>query len=211
MTITNYQVILISYLLGAIPFAFILTKYKTGNDIRDVGTGSIGAMNTFETTNSRLLGFSVFLLDAIKASIAVLIARQLSGGNMYTASLACVFAMLGHNYSVFMGFKGGRGLAPAVGGISMINPLGIFFWALMWVTSYFIIKKDVHIANVSASLLSPVLLISAPNLIIWKTQTMGFSRIWDYITLFILMNIVIIVKHIEPIKKMIDEIKDGEF
>lgn len=211
MNLMNYQVVFISYLLGAIPFAFILTKYKTGNDIRDLGTGSIGAMNTFESTNSHLFGVLVFLLDALKAVLAVSIAKWISGGNMYTVSLACVFAMLGHNYSAFMGFKGGRGLAPAVGGIAMINPVGIFFWALMWVTSYFVIKKDVHIANVAASLLAPVLLISAPDLVLWKTQTMGFSRLWDYKTLYILMNILIVVKHISPIKKMIDEIKDGEF
>ncbi len=211
MSIMNYQVIVIAYILGAIPFAYILTKLKTGSDIRDMGSGSIGAMNTYESTDSHFLAYSVFLLDALKAALAVIIAKWISGGNMYTASLACVFAMLGHNYSAFMGFKGGRGLASAVGGIAMINPLGIFFWGLMWVTSYFIIKKDIHIANVAASFLAPVLLISAPDLVIWKTQTMGFSRLWDYKTLYIFMNILIIVKHITPIKKMIDEFKDGEF
>src|SRR3982750_915222 len=117
-------VMLIAYLLGAIPFGYLLVKLKTGADVRTSGSGNIGATNVMRTSG-RGAGILTLLLDIAKGYAAVWIAGRLTGADVLWMSVAAVTVMLGHAYPVFLGFKGGKAVASVVGAFLCLTP-----WAL---------------------------------------------------------------------------------
>ena len=117
-------VLLIAYLLGAIPFGYLLVKWKTGADVRAAGSGNIGATNVMRTTG-RGAGVVTLLLDIAKGYAAVWIAGRLTGQDVLWMSLAALAVMAGHAYPVFLGFKGGKAVASFVGAFLCLTP-----WAL---------------------------------------------------------------------------------
>ena len=115
-----------SYLMGSIPFGFILTKIFLEKDIRDIGSGNIGATNALRTGN-KLIGYSTLILDVAKAIIPVIFVKINYPDLIYIASLS---AFLGHVFPVWLKFKGGKGVATYVGILFSINVLlGIIFTA----------------------------------------------------------------------------------
>ncbi len=119
MTI-KYVIPVMGYLLGSIPFGFIIVKTTQGTDIRGVGSGNIGATNVFR--KSRFAGLLTLLLDGAKGYLAVLIARWL-GADLTWQGIAAVAAILGHVFTVWLGFKGGKGAAAGCGAFLAISPL----------------------------------------------------------------------------------------
>ena len=117
-------VLLIAYLLGAIPFGYLLVKWKTGADVRAAGSGNIGATNVMRTTG-RAVGVVTLLLDIAKGYLAVWTAGRLTGQEALWMSLAALAVMAGHAYPVFLGFKGGKAVASFVGAFLCLTP-----WAL---------------------------------------------------------------------------------
>src|ERR1035437_6606860 len=117
-------VLLIAYLLGAIPFGYLLVKWKTGADVRAAGSGNIGASNVMRTTG-RAVGVVTLLLDIAKGYLAVWTAGRLTGQEALWMSLAALAVMAGHAYPVFLGFKGGKAVASFVGAFLCLTP-----WAL---------------------------------------------------------------------------------
>ena len=107
------------YLLGSIPFGLVLTKLAGYGDIRDIGSGNIGATNVLRTGN-KPAALATLLLDSGKGAIAVLLARVLAGED--AALIAGAAAFLGHLYPVWLGFKGGKGVATAAGVLLALNP-----------------------------------------------------------------------------------------
>ena len=118
------MVVLIAYCLGAIPFGYLLVKFKTGTDVRTAGSGNIGATNVMRTTG-RGAGILTLILDIAKGYAAVWIAARLTEGDILWMSVAAVTVMLGHAYPVFLGFKGGKAVASVVGAFLCLTP-----WAL---------------------------------------------------------------------------------
>ncbi|MBP1597954.1 MAG: plsY [Acidobacteria bacterium] len=118
----EYLIPLIGYLLGAIPFGFILVKAASGNDIRLAGSGNIGATNVFR--QSRLVGILTLVLDAGKGYLAVLIAGWLGGDASWQAA-AALGAVLGHVFTVFLRFKGGKGVATGFGAFLALTPAAV--------------------------------------------------------------------------------------
>jgi acyl phosphate:glycerol-3-phosphate acyltransferase len=117
-------VVVIAYLLGAIPFGYLLVKWKTGADVRAAGSGNIGATNVMRTTG-RAAGILTLLLDIAKGFAAVWIAGRLTAPDLDTAlwmSVAALAVMAGHAYPVFLGFKGGKAVASFVGAFLCLMP-----------------------------------------------------------------------------------------
>ncbi len=114
----------IAYLLGAIPFGYLLVKWKTGGDVRAAGSGNIGATNVLRTTG-RATGVATLLLDIGKGYLAVWIAGRLTDGSPACQSLAALSVMAGHAYPVFLKFKGGKAVAPFVGAFLCLTPLAL--------------------------------------------------------------------------------------
>src|SRR5580700_555380 len=111
---TGLLVILIAYLIGAIPFGFLLVKLTTGKDVRASGSGNIGATNVLRTSG-RGAGIATLLLDIVKGFGAVWLAAELTSDSTFWTSAAGLAVMAGHAYPVFLKFKGGKAVASFVG------------------------------------------------------------------------------------------------
>ena len=142
---------IISYLMGSIPFGFILTKIFLKKDIRKIGSGNIGATNALRTGN-KLIGYSTLLLDVIKAILPVLYVKINHPELIYIASL-CAF--LGHVFPVWLKFKGGKGVATYVGILFTINILLGFIFCVSWLL-IFLISKYSSLSSLIGSLTIPV-------------------------------------------------------
>jgi acyl phosphate:glycerol-3-phosphate acyltransferase len=121
-----------AYLIGGIPFGLIIVRLMKGSDVRDEGSGNIGATNVLRTTGP-LAGVLTLLLDAAKAFFAVWLADRLSGASEFWMSFAALAALLGHAFPVWLGFKGGKAVAPFVGAFAYLTPLPLFAVALLFV------------------------------------------------------------------------------
>ena len=119
-----------SYLFGSIPFGYILLRIFRGQDVRQTGSGNIGATNV--ARSSPVLGILTLLLDALKGAAAVAVTRALFPDQMMLAAIAALFAILGHAFPVWLRFRGGKGVATGLGSFLMLAPkivliaLGIF-------------------------------------------------------------------------------------
>lgn len=144
---------IISYLIGSIPFSFLTAKYLGGIDIRNYGSGNTGATNVFRTLGKKAGAFA-FLGDFLKGFIIAIIVKKFIGIDVAVISSALV--ILGHCYPVFLGFKGGKGVATAGGTVFALYPLiGIILLS----TVILIVKltRIVSLASISAAILFPVL------------------------------------------------------
>jgi glycerol-3-phosphate acyltransferase PlsY len=118
MTIQAWEALLGAYLLGSVPSAYIVARFVAGVDIRQVGDGNMGAKNTFETVG-KLAGVAVGVADVGKGALAVAIARHFSLSEE-VALLSGACAVLGHDFPLFLGFRGGQGMAAMVGIFSVL-------------------------------------------------------------------------------------------
>jgi glycerol-3-phosphate acyltransferase PlsY len=175
-------IVLGSYLLGSIPFGCILTKVFLKKDIRDIGSGNIGATNALRTGN-KLLGYSTLALDIAKAILPVLYVKFNYPDYIFIASL-CAF--LGHVFPFWLKFKGGKGVATYVGILFSINfILGIIF-IISW-SATFLVSKYSSLSSLVASLMVPVYLIIFEN----------YNSIF-----FIIMFVLIFYTHRENVKRL---------
>ncbi|MCS6988312.1 MAG: glycerol-3-phosphate acyltransferase [Chloroherpetonaceae bacterium] len=140
-----------AYLFGSIPFAYLLVSMFSGKDIRNEGTGNVGAMNAFDVTGSKALGIAVMILDAFKGVVAVLAAKDLFDANDYAMQLATLSATLGHCYPIWLKFRGGRGLATAAGATLMFVPSVFVAWCVVWSLAW-LYSKRLHFCNISATI-----------------------------------------------------------
>jgi len=121
---TPLLALLIAYLLGAIPFGYLLVRLTTGSDVRSSGSGNIGATNVLRTTG-RAAGIATLFLDIAKGYAAVWIAGRLTGEEPIWMSLAALAVMAGHAFPVFLGFKGGKAVATFIGAFLCLTPLAL--------------------------------------------------------------------------------------
>ena len=145
---------IVSYLMGSIPFGFILTKIFLKKDIRDIGSGNIGATNALRTGN-KLIGYSTLILDVAKAIIPVIFVKINYPDLIYIASL-CAF--LGHVFPIWLKFKGGKGVATYVGILFSINLLlGIIFTASWGII--FLIFRYSSLSSIIGSISIPIYIL----------------------------------------------------
>jgi glycerol-3-phosphate acyltransferase PlsY len=116
--------VIISYLLGSIPFGYLIVRLKTGRDVRSSGSGNIGATNVLRTTG-RIAGVLTLLLDFAKGYLAVWLASRLTAGDPVWMAASAVAVLLGHAYPVFLKFKGGKAVASTVGAFLLLTPTAI--------------------------------------------------------------------------------------
>ena len=175
-------IILISYLLGSIPFGFLLTKIILKKDIREIGSGNIGATNVLRTGN-KIIGYSTLVLDILKAVIPILFIKIQFPEFIFISSLA---VFLGHVFPIWLKFNGGKGVATYVGILFCINYILGFFFIATWLVVFFISKYS-SLSSLLASLIIPIyyFFIDAENYYF-----------------FIIMFILIFYTHRENIKRL---------
>ena len=141
----------ISYLMGSIPFGFLLTKFFLKKDIREIGSGNIGATNALRTGN-KFIGYLTLILDIIKAVVPVIYVKINFPELIFLASL-CAF--LGHVFPIWLKFKGGKGVATYVGILFSINLLFGIIFAISW-GLIFLLSKYSSLSSLIASLSIPI-------------------------------------------------------
>ena len=174
---------IISYLMGSIPFGFILTKIFLKKDIREIGSGNIGATNALRTGN-KIIGYSTLVLDIFKAVAPVVYIKIFYLDFLYIASL-CAF--LGHVFPIWLKFKGGKGVATYLGILFTINFYFGFVFVISWFVTFFISKFS--------SLSS---LIGAASIPIYLLILNQFNQV----IFFTIMFILIFFTHKENIKRL---------
>ena len=174
---------IISYLMGSIPFGLILTKVFLKKDIREIGSGNIGATNALRTGN-KLIGYSTLILDVLKAVIPVLYVKINIPDAVYISAL-CAF--IGHVFPVWLKFKGGKGVATYVGILFSLNIIFGLVFGICWLIIFFISKYS-SLSSLIGSLSTPVYIL------IFE----GSENVFFYVIMFIL----IFFTHRENIKRL---------
>ena len=180
-----FTIIIISYLMGSIPFGLLLTKIFLNKDIRNVGSGNIGATNALRTGN-KSIGYATLISDILKAVIPVIFVKIYYTEYLYISSLS---VFLGHVFPIWLKFKGGKGVATYVGILSCINIyLGVVF-GIVWFIIFFIFKYS-SLSSLIGSLSIPII-----NFFIFKNEVVFF---------FVIMFVLIFYTHRENIKRLLN-------
>ena len=159
MTIQFIYAAILGYLCGSVPFGLLLTRAAGLGDIRKIGSGNIGATNVLRTGN-RWVAAATLILDASKAALPVLVARYFWGEE--AARIAAIGAFLGHCFPVWLGFKGGKGVAVMIGSLLALSwPVGLIFCAV-WLVIAFSQKRS-SLAALTAAATAPIFAFSLVN------------------------------------------------
>ena len=173
----------ICYLLGSIPFGFILTKIFLKKDIREIGSGNIGATNALRTGN-KFLGYATLFFDILKAVIPVIYIKFNFTELLYIASL-CAF--LGHVFPIWLKFKGGKGVATYVGILFAINIYFGLVFIISWLIT-FVLSKFSSLSSLIGSISIPIYLLILAQ--------------FDQVIFFTIMFVLIFFTHRENIKRL---------
>ncbi len=205
----NLAIILVlSYLVGSIPTSIIVSKLAKGIDIRDYGSGNAGGTNTIRVLGWKY-GIFVILFDAFKGAFAVVVIARLFGGNLPFSNqtpfdnftlvqiLAGLAAVLGHVWTIFAGFKGGKGIATALGflltlvTVDMLIAVAIFF-VIVLTTKY------VSLGSIAAAIALPLVMIIREN--VFGVDIQGYHTILPFV---ILTSALVIYTHRKNISRLI--------
>lgn len=177
--------VLLGYALGSVPFALILTRMGGAGDLRTIGSGNIGATNVLRTGRKGLAALTL-ILDLLKGTAAVLLARQFLPGTEIVAGAAAFF---GHLYPVWIGFKGGKGLATYAGILFGLHwPLGLGYGAV-WI-ALVLVTRISSVGGLGAAIAAPFLAWGAGHM--------------DYVPVLIAISMVAFWKHRANIERLID-------
>ena len=191
MFITNISLIIIFYLIGSLPFALILTKLSGFGDIRNIGSGNVGATNVLRTGN-KYLAFIVLSLDIIKGFVPLIILQfYFEDLSLLNKIILGHFAIIGHIFPIWLKFKGGKGVATYIGFLFSINPyIGLSFLILWLVVA--LSTKYSSLGSLTAILVAPIYFI--------------FINFNLYIGIFfIYLSLIIYLKHSENIKRLLNK------
>ena len=178
--------IIISYLMGSIPFGLILTKIFLKKDIRDIGSGNIGATNVLRTGN-KIIGYLTLSLDVLKAVIPVLYIKFNYPELVYVSSLS---VFLGHVFPLWLKFKGGKGVATYVGILFSINYILGFVFVTSWLIIFLVLRYS-SLGSILATFIIPIFILFNPN--------------YENEYFFTIMFILILFTHKENVKRLINK------
>ena len=189
------------FLLGGIPFGLLISRYWLKIDIRQLGSGNIGMTNVMRV-GGKLPGLLTFLLDFGKGSLSIILAKifvmpminEIEPQKIFL-SLAGVIVVCGHVFSVFLRFKGGKGISTLFGVLAVLNlNIGIFA-AGIWL-AIFLWKRISSLSGITMLTLLPLLFLIMP----WIKNE---SPVWSVFFLFLLLSFLLVYKHLENIKRLL--------
>ena len=184
--INDFSVIIFGYLIGSIPFGYILTKIFLKKDIRDIGSGNIGATNALRTGN-KIIGYLTLTLDIFKALIPILYIKLYNYDLILITSLS---VFIGHVFPIWLKFKVGKGVATYLGILVIINPMASLLFISTWLLTYIIFKFS-SLSSIIGSLMIPIYIY------IFE----GINNVYFFIIMFVL----IFYTHRENIKRLINK------
>ncbi len=191
----------LGYLLGSFPSAYVFVKIFRKIDIRKYGSGNVGALNAYEVSGSILIGLLVLLIDILKGFLAVEISKILFGQNSI-ALISGLSAVLGHNFSIWISFYGGRGLATSLGVLLSVNPSLIIVWCILWLIAYLRIR-NIHAGNIWATIFTPIVIF--PTLNFFKSFNKIEINAQTFIAFLLSISSLIFIKHLKPLANLVKE------
>lgn len=202
--------LLACYLAGTIPAAYLIVKLFHKKDVTKEGSGNVGTLNAFKVSNSKLTAVQVLLADFLKGAVPVFIMiffMNLGALQVYTASL---FILIGHNFNIWLRFKGGRGLASGAGIFAVINFVILLGWLVVWLIAS-LFKKGVLISNFAATLSLPLTAVFFKNLIIKTANPEIAMNDYNYFIIFVsAVMFIIILRHLELFKNFSSKNKNSK-
>ncbi len=196
-----FWAILVGYLIGSIPSAYLAVRFTARRDIRFEGSGNVGALNSYEVTRKKWIGAAVLLADAAKGAGAVVVTSQLISPEYSYQGAAGLAAIFGHNFNVWLRFHGGRGLATALGVMLLLGWIFAVVWCLLWFIAYRILH-DVHGGNVAATILAPLSLLVLPDS--WIVMSSWTGTTPPQVALVgAILCIFILVRHGEYLRRIV--------
>ncbi len=184
MKIAAYLVL--SYIVGAIPFAYIIAKLFKGIDIRKYGSGNPGATNVYRVSKS--LGLLALLCDALKGFVPVFLALRINLFSDWFVIAVILAVILGHMFTIFLNFKGGKGVATGCGAFLAINPLAIITCLLVFAV-VLSITKYVSLSSICAAIVLPISLLF-----------FGCSN--EILIFSVIIAAIVIIRHSANIKRL---------
>ncbi len=193
---------LFGYFLGSIPTAYLVVRWKSQLDIRIAGSGNVGTVNSFEVTKSPWVAVVVLLADFAKGALAVLAVRAFYPEGPYAVEWGLLGAVLGHNYPVWLRWRGGRGLATAAGGACLTFWGLIPAWITFWAVSFSVLRR-VNPASAVACVLTTATVFLSPMLLPGADRVGDLTPAWFTGSLMAL----ILMRLIEPVRSYLLELK----
>lgn len=194
----NYSLIfsvLLCYLFGSIPNGYLLVKYSCQKDITKEGSGNVGTLNALKVSNSKKTGIIVLVFDFLKGMLPLLLMIYVLKVNLLIVLISSLFIIIGHNYPVWLNFRGGRGLASAAGIFAVLNYGFLITWCLIW-GIYFLFRKDILMSNVIATLSLPFFAVVLRRFYQLTINSFLSPEYYNLIVFFtIIISILIIAKH----------------
>ncbi|HKQ93410.1 MAG TPA: glycerol-3-phosphate 1-O-acyltransferase PlsY [Blastocatellia bacterium] len=196
MTLLEAVSLIVAYLLGSIPFGYLMVRLASGADIRETGSGGTGATNVSRNAG-KAAGVVTLALDALKGAMAVLVARWLTGeaGTSWVIAAAAALAVIGHCFPVWLKFKAGKGVATGLGVFLAIAP-----WAALAALAVFIVvvwrTRFISLGSIIAAAFLPLWILLTHT---WIEPVGDFAPIMAALCA---VSTVIILKHSENIKRL---------
>jgi glycerol-3-phosphate acyltransferase PlsY len=178
---TPVLVLVTAYLIGAIPFGYLLVKLNRGEDVRSLGSGNIGATNVLRTTGTAL-GFTTLLLDIGKGALAVWVADRFLNGSVQWMSLTALAVMAGHAFPIFLRFKGGKAVASFVGAFWYLAPLPLLTVLFVFVVTV-TVTRYISLGSVLAAGFFPIavfLIDHPPGIVVVCAAIAGVFVVWRH-------------------------------
>ncbi len=191
--------IIIGYLVGSLPTAYLILKISNGVDIRELGSKNVGTLNSYDVTKSKTIAGIVLIVDLIKGIAAAFIPKLFFGDFFIFSMLSLASAVFSHCYSPWIKFKGGRGLATAAGGALILSIPVFVVWIVFWLIS-FLFRKNIHFSNFTATLLTAAISITSGDILNKYSQPPSESP-RTFTILVVLMMLIILSRHIQPMKE----------
>ena len=196
--LVNILFVLLAYLLGAIPFGYLLVRFvfTEGEDIRNVGSGGIGATNVTRRAG-RTAGLLTYALDVLKGVAAVLLMRQVAGDDYFWIGAAAVAAIIGHIFPVFLNFRGGKGVATGVGVYLALAPFSVLSTLVLWLLIVYF-SRYVSLGSIIATAAVPL----------WTLLYYGWLMPHPHIVALLVIGLLgcalIVAKHYENISRLMN-------
>lgn len=186
MNILSIIMYIVAYFLGSIPFGLILSKSFLGLDIRNVGSGNIGATNVYRTGN-KIIAIFTLLMDGLKGFAAIYIAKKIgfSYQEMSNCGLLCI---IGHMFPIWLKFKGGKGVATTIAAVLTLTPFIGLMIVLIWLITFNYTRIS-SIASLIAAILLPII-----------ATFMDYSL--HLVVIYLMISLLILLKHVSNIKRL---------
>jgi len=194
------------YLIGSVPTAYIILKIRYNKDITREGSGNVGTLNSYEITGSKSTGILVLIIDLLKGFIPAFLMAYILKFPFNVIVFPLIMVVFGHNYSIWLKFKGGRGLATAAGIALALNVSMLIIWCVIYYLVYKI-GRNIHLGNVIATVLMPVIALIFGGY--FMQLSYGYTSVDEFSGVFFgfwsIVSLIILSKHIIPFVEFIRE------